>query len=259
MIFVDRREGSIDLVPYFKTKPIVTELEFGDVSFSGSYVGESLSIGVERKRVSDLIGSIASGRLSGHQIPGMIRTYYRSYLVVEGIWKGDKGTDELLVSRDGGRTFRSLFYGNKRWTGSSIYAYLTGIETFLGIPFRLTRDARSTVQLIEYLHGWWQSIHRHTSHLSLHNKTKRLTNEAPSGPCSIVPMSLREVTELKGVDKDVRYLVSTLPHIDNKRSIVIARHFKRPKDVFDATLEDWLTVPGIGKITAMDIVKFLHE
>jgi ERCC4-type nuclease len=154
MIFVDRRTGSVDLKPLLQTRSILTDLEYGDVSFSGNDQERSYNIGIERKRIRDLINSITTGRLSAHQIPGMLKAYDRSYLIIEGVWKGDRRTRELLLSNDGGRTFRSLYQGNRQWSDMRVYSYLTTIETHIGIPFRITRDARDTARMIDMIYGF---------------------------------------------------------------------------------------------------------
>jgi ERCC4-type nuclease len=257
MIFVDRREGSVDLAPLFKTKAIITTMEFGDVAFSGNNNDESISIGVERKRINDLISSISTGRLSGHQLPGMIKTYDRSYLIVEGVWKGDRRTGELLVSRDYGKSFRSLHMGMRKWSASAIYNYLTSVETFIGVPCRLTRDARDTALTIEILYGWWQNIHRHTSHIMAH---KRVNHDKPTTKiCSLSPDVVQNATTLKGVNKQVRMFALQLPHIDTKKSIDIAKHFKCVADMFKATGDEWLSIEGIGKATMNSIMEVLHN
>jgi ERCC4-type nuclease len=256
MIFVDRRVGSCELAPLLKTKAIVTELEFGDVSFAGSNNETSLSIGIERKRIRDLINSIGSGRLSAHQLPGMLANYDRSYVIVEGVWRGDRQTGELLISSDGGRTFRSLYKGNKRWSVAGVYSYLTTIETYLGVPFRMTRDARDTARTIDMLYGWWQRIERHKSHMAIHTKQFRDTVD---GPCVLAPNVMRSATNLDGVSSIVRYVSAQLPHVDSKRSIDVAKRFTCLRELFEATEKDWLSIPGIGKQTARDVMKILHN
>jgi ERCC4-type nuclease len=257
MIFVDRREGSVDLAPLLKTKAIITDMVFGDVAFTGNNNDELISIGIERKRIRDLVNSISTGRLSGHQLPGMVNAYDRSYIVVEGMWRGDKNSGELLISRDYGKTFRSLYQGNRRWSATAIHNYLTSVETFIGVPYRLTRDARDTAKTIDMLYAWWQNIHRHTSHISAHKKDNR--DKPETKICSLSPMVVQNATTLKGVNKQVRMFALQLPHIDTKRSIDIARHFSCVKDMFEASNEEWLAIDGIGKATVSSIMKVLHN
>jgi Helix-hairpin-helix motif len=92
-----------------------------------------------------------------------------------------------------------------------------------------------------------------------HTKSFRDKVDRKDGPCSLRPIGLPSQIVSDGVCLEVRYLVAQLPHIDTKRSLDIAKRFVRPKDVFAATLDDWLSIPGIGKVTAVDIMKFLHE
>src|SRR3954469_1333034 len=90
-LWIDRRIGSKDLL-----KPIIatgldaeiTELAFADVAFTGQGTnGVSVDIGIELKNLNDLVGSLRSGRLAGHQLPGLRSAYEFSWLIVEGLWR----------------------------------------------------------------------------------------------------------------------------------------------------------------------------
>ena len=253
MIFIDSREGSKDLAPLIKTPNMLCELEFGDVSFNGNSDDGTVSVGIERKKIRDLINSIATGRLSAHQLPGMIEAYDYSYIIVEGVWKGDRD-GELVISRDWGKSFLPVFYGKRKWTAEGVYNYLTTVETFLYVPYRLTRDARDTAKMIETLYKWWQNYHRHTSHLALHTKTYN----KPTGIVDLRP-GRKPVDEMEGVNKYVRYIAAQLPHIDSMRSMDVGRKFKSVKEMFEADEKAWLSIPGIGKQTIKDVFKILHE
>ena len=253
MIFIDRRTGSLDLAPLIKTPNMLCELEFGDVSFNGTSKEESVSIGIERKKIRDLLNSIATGRLSAHQLPGMLKSYDYSYIIVEGVWKGDR-SGELVISRDGGKSFLPVFYGKRKWTAEGVWNYLTTIETFMYVPFRITRGAKETAQVVETLYRWWQNYHRHTSHLALHTK-------AYNKPMGVVDLRPRQkpIDEMEGVNKYVRYIAAQLPHIEALRSIDVGKKFKSVREMFEADEKAWLSIPGIGKQTVREVFKVLHE
>jgi ERCC4-type nuclease len=94
VIFVDRRVGSKDLLSPLRQTGLeaeLVELEFADVAFSGlGTKGASVDIGVELKTLNDLVGSLRSGRLAGHQLPGLRTKYEHAWLIVEGLWKSDE-------------------------------------------------------------------------------------------------------------------------------------------------------------------------
>src|ERR1700685_3075549 len=92
MIYIDDRVGSIELLPTFQShrnRPQCSSsrLIAGDMCFSGQGAMGNCMIGVERKRLKDMLNSIRSGRFSGEQLPKLIEHYEYSYLIVEGIWR----------------------------------------------------------------------------------------------------------------------------------------------------------------------------
>ena len=90
MILVDTRAGSNELIePLLKAGLPVEEatLEFGDLAFLGrGEGGKKLTIGIEHKKMGDLVQSMTGGRLAGHQLPGMLGMYDRCWLIAEGDW-----------------------------------------------------------------------------------------------------------------------------------------------------------------------------
>src|ERR1044071_4618368 len=99
---IDDRIGSVELAPLFQSygiKPIVCRLEFGDLDFVGRGPQGGCAIVVERKRINDLVSSIQSKRLSGHQTPGMARSYDYAYLIVEGIWRPAENDQLEILNR----------------------------------------------------------------------------------------------------------------------------------------------------------------
>src|SRR5574341_1238250 len=104
MILLDDRAGSKDLAPFMpKSVPFtLTRLEYGDVAFSGRGPSGVCTVGVEIKKIPDLVDCIYSGRFAGHQLPGMLDTYDYCYLLVEGATRAGKlGT--LEYRRAGGK------------------------------------------------------------------------------------------------------------------------------------------------------------
>src|SRR5258708_669111 len=65
-------------------------LKFGDFSFFGKGPDGPIAIGIELKTVNDFVSSMLSGRLAGHQIPGLLENYQRAYVVIEGVCRMDR-------------------------------------------------------------------------------------------------------------------------------------------------------------------------
>src|SRR5229473_7700773 len=106
MLLVDDRIGSVELIPYIKRNHIQAEkirLEYGDVCMEGNGPKGKISIGVERKRLHDILACIDDGRYNQQRV-GMREMYDVSFLLVEGIWKPhEDGT--LYEGFNGGSIF----------------------------------------------------------------------------------------------------------------------------------------------------------
>jgi len=108
MIHVDPRAGSGQFRDYlnnevkFRGKKKIAmhgQLPFGDFFIPGNGPEGRITVGVELKRVADLIQCMKDGRLTGHQIPGMLRMYDWSVLLVYDEWQGKPQTGILQVKR----------------------------------------------------------------------------------------------------------------------------------------------------------------
>ena len=123
MLYVDYRQGSAQLavsleragLPVFRDAVgKLADLEFGDVTFNGRGLnGVALTIGIEHKTVADLVSSLRTERLQGHQLPGMRAAnpgekprFDFCWLIVEGKFVYD--ARGMLQRRSGARAFRPL-------------------------------------------------------------------------------------------------------------------------------------------------------
>ncbi len=257
MIYIDNRTGSKDLKPYIPDS-ILVHLDSADASFEGEGPqGTVISVGIERKRIGDLLNSIATGRLSAEQLPKMLDTYQYNYIVVEGVWRRDKHDDTLWISTDGGHTYKTP-HGRQRWTMEGVYHYLSTLQVIVNIRLFQTRTARDTAHLITYLYSWWQKPwEKHKSHLALH-KGQRLWN---------TPRELSFV-DCTGITKPslARRIAAELPGVGVDRSRDVADYFiakcTSVEDavcyMFEATEEEWRSIPGVGKVTAKMCWDALH-
>lgn len=75
-------------------------MEFGDIAFFGNGPDNVLWwIGIEYKTIDDVVACIKSGRFTGTQLPGMLRTYDICFLLVEGIARPDRERGQLVRYR----------------------------------------------------------------------------------------------------------------------------------------------------------------
>ncbi len=238
MIYIDDREGSKELEPLI-AESMVVRLEYGDACITGWGPEGEVDVGIERKRIGDLVNSISTGRLSGHQVPGMLEMYYRSYLIVEGWWKENACDGELLVRR--GKNWGKLDRGGRRFSAQGIWNYLNSIEMMGGVIVRQTRDIRDTAYLIKTIHTWWQKPwDGHSAHLQMHKQ----------GPTT-AGMGIKRPTLL-------RRIAAELPGIGWLRSISVEREFGTVENLMLANVDDLLRIEGIGKVTAKAVYEALH-
>lgn len=242
MILLDPRVGSKHLAPEFEAIGAayeLTPLEFADASFLGTGEDERpATIGVEVKNVRDLVNSMQSGRLAGHQIPGLLEQYQHVWLAVEGVYRRSRGNNVVEIPR--GSSWSPLYLGKRPVFWSQLENFLTSLEVLAGVHVRRTRTPRETAEFIHLLYEWWQKPD--------HKALKVIHRQAPR-------------TELRRLDettKQIRDLANTLPGIGYDRAMAIAKKLKSPSDLFLMTERDWREIDGVGKTLAKRIVAALH-
>ena len=232
MILIDPRAGSVDYVPRLRALgcPVdVTPLEFGDAAFTGS----GKMIGVELKKLNDVLQCIVTGRFSGHQLPGLARDYDEAYLCVEGFWRPNP-TDGVLETRRGA-AWVPCGMGKKRWMYRDLDNFLLTTEIKGGVHVRRTATEDETARMLYDLYSWWQDYDGHRSHLALNHSNR---------DCAIfAPRTLS------------RRVAAELPGIGQEKSAMIAGHFTTVRQMVNAKAAEWLKLPGIGKKIAAGIVE----
>jgi ERCC4-type nuclease len=249
MITLDDRAGSRDLYSPLLSLGVKVQLgrlPFGDLSFVGNGPdGIPQQIGIEHKRVSDVLQCITDGRFTGHQLPGLVGQYNRVWLWLEGEYRA--GRSGLLQRKlDSGR-------GEGRWVDCSmgrrsfhyheLESWLNTLEIKAGVHVRRTANQMESVTSIAALYRWWtgKDWEDHKSHLGFDL----------SGECDrallLPPHFVRRVAkELSGVGWE--------------RSAAIVKHFGTDRGIvplITAELEDWCRIDGIGKGTAVKIMREL--
>lgn len=242
MILLDPRVGSKHLAADFENLGAgfeITHLEYADASFIGlGPDDEAVTVGVEVKNVQDLANSMQSGRLAGHQIPGLLDTYQHVWLVVEGIYRRSRGSSVVEIPRGAG--WYPLHLGRRPVFWSQLENFLTSLEALAGIHMRHTRTSRETAEFIHLLHDWWQKPD--------HKSLKVIHRPAPRA----------ELARLDDVTRQIRDIAGTLPGIGYDRAMAIAKACKSPADLFMWTDRDFQKVPGVGRTLAKRIVASLH-
>src|SRR5580704_11288745 len=114
-LLIDRRESlrpaGRELITHLRRYDLdlslELELEYGDATFSGSGESGDSLIGIEHKRLSDLVAGMKDHRLSGHQLRGLWRLYDYVFLFVEGCWRPGPGGEIEELGPNGWHTFIS--------------------------------------------------------------------------------------------------------------------------------------------------------
>lgn len=240
MITIDSRVGSREMLQYFpKNTAELGRLEFADAAFLGQLGEETVSVGVERKALSDLLSSMQTGRLAGVQLRGLLACYDVVYMIVEGIYRpGQNG--ELTVPR--GKTWVPMQLGRRRYGMRELDSFCNTLAIEAGLQIRQTSTIRQTSMLVYNLYTWWQK-NSHHSHLGMHKN-----RFAESGVDGI----------LLGRPSLLRRFAAELPGIGWKKSKEIAEHFGSIRVMVAADVKEWKKVPGIGKVLAERIVNELR-
>lgn len=253
-ISLDYRTGSKELAPLFTPYGIKVEtkkLDFGDLAFEGNGPTGRSSIVIERKVIGDLVASMQSKRLSGHQMPGMAESYDYCYLIVEGIWRpgpdGElqmgQGTFDAEVAF-GGRW--SSGYGNRRLLYRAVDNYLATLELHAGVIYRRTLSPAETVAVVVDLYRWWNEKlwEAHSSHLGVY------------APAIAKPGKGRLNLARRRVSLAEKWAMQ-LEGIETKAQQVAA-HFGSAKAMANAEAGDWLEIKGIGKVIAKQAVEAIN-
>lgn len=228
MILVDSRAGSQDfLKPLAKMGLPVesTTLEYGDFAFLGrGEGGASLYIGIEHKRVSDLVQSLSSGRLQGHQLRGMLDTYDRPWLLIEGDWTHDEqGRVSMFAAKGKRRALRGAP------PAVELEKRILTLETRGGLRVRHTATRRDSLRFLCALYYFWtdKALDEHRSHLAVY---------APDLDRALaLPIS------------DFRRIVSQIPGIGYRTSAAVEAHFQGSfRRMMFAGVEEWAEIKTVG-------------
>lgn len=240
-ILVDDREGSKNLIPLLGNLAISTRLDFGDAAFGGNGPDGDFMIGVEVKTVRDLISSEMTGRLAGHQLPGLLSSYGRVYLLVVGYYRADA---HGYIEVQNGKT-------PWRWHRVSLgargmpYSYLEGFLQSLseaGVTVKLVGDYRQAACWLAATQRWWGKPY--DKHKSLHKFNR-------SGSASIAPSGASPNQEF------VARVAKEFPGVGWDRAWAASNVFPSVRDMVCADTHAWEGVAGIGKVIAKAVVRAL--
>lgn len=252
MMLLDDRESDLNFLrPALRDLGIqsdVTRLDYGDACFLGLGPGGDCSVGIERKKIPDLIHSMQDRRLSGHQLRGMYQTYDFCFLLIEGMWRaGDHGAVETFngaAKSPWQPYYTRLGGGTKTWRGQAVsfrqlMNYLTTLELCGHVKLRFASTQWQTAHLYASLYYWftekpWED---HASCNEIYAKGQ--------GPRRDITGS---ASALAGGNKPhfARLVAMQIPGIDGRERHVVKR-FSTAREMANATLAEWVSLPWVTK------------
>lgn len=237
MILVDSRTGSVEIAPLLQ-KPIVCHLEYADFAFSGNGPSGPVNVGIERKALVDLLQSMTSGRLSGHQLIGLTQQYDWVYLLVEGIWRPDRHTGLLQhINRQG--KWAAVSQGSRRFMARDIYSFINTLQVMCGVITVVTSNHWETAMWLTACHGWWnKDWDKHRSHLQFQKPVVHARLSKPS-------LVTKVASQFTGIGWD--------------KARKIGEEFGSIGELMEATEEELAEVEGIGPKLAEQIVREINE
>lgn len=295
MILIDSSAGSRELVNYAPlNNPSIASLvslsissdtkSSADISFCGNGPNNTrISIGIEYKRLGDLISSIHSGRLNATQIQSLTTEYDIVYVLISGEYRcGPDGNLEIpsehhnISQRDGKyywyvkgisyqgpfdtksdaiESYRAesrkwqtyTFIGNKPLPWGYVESFLLSLSA-VGINHKHFTSPNDCAQWIGCAYRWYSKKWEKHHSLRTFDKSKDLGSPAIMYDVDSLTKSRMEVA--KGI------LPSGLGY---ERCLEIAKHFTSIYEMISANESEWVKIKGIGKVLAKSIVSRIRE
>lgn len=252
MILIDPRDGgkklksneegfSTSAVRYLRSLGVFAEkclLDSADLCFEGNGPDGTITIGIERKSLHDMLACIEDGRYND-QRRKMKKAYGVSILMVEGLWRAHE--DGWLMQ--GWPNSNGVSWGYCRPRGrpilfSVLYNYLLSVA-HSGVTVTYPADSYQLCCQVKAAYHYYQKRWKdHTAMLDM--KTIALPTLELNGP------SL------------VRKWAADIDAIGTKRSMQAERLFKKPIKLATADEMAWLGIDGISPAMATRIVRQIH-
>ena len=237
-MIIDDRDGSREFALTYPLSElaVLSRLESGDVSITGNGPDDSiLAVGVEVKSLSDLLQSMANGRL-GDQLTQLTSAYDQSWLLTYGEYRAHPGSGDLQVAR--GQRWRS----ESRAGRPLPVGYLEGAlltYTAAGVHHKHVEDEVQAAFWLACLEKWWYKPW--SEHRAFHKFNR-------AGDLSIIPDIAPDMLQRMRIAAD-------LPGVGWERALAAAVSFTSVRAMINATESQWCDVPGIGKVIARAIVR----
>lgn len=215
------------------------KLDGGDLMFLGAGPGgREVTIGVEFKKLNDLLSSLRSQRLQGHQLFELQHYDFR-FLLVEGRWAHDDAGRVAIQSK-----FKLQWHpAPGGFSAAELDKTLLGLTLRAGVVVKETQNRRESVRWITSLYRNFNDVgwEDHTSHTGVFR------------PATLIRPS------------PFRNFIMGIPTIGAKTSKAVEEFFTHPltgkaspRRAVAARAHEWQQIDGVGKKTAASIDAFLE-
>lgn len=244
-LYVTESPNDDDLAKALGSMALRIPIPHGDVIFWGNSDTDVIRILVERKKLGDMASCILDGRYLAQAQAARDAGIDVLILIAEGNMRSnpEDGMIDVPVWSIDPTTFKrkQVWVPLKPTISYSRFdQYLTELDYLAGIIVKRSRDVLETAAQIKAL--WLNFQTPPSKHGSLH----QIFESVPLGPVLLTRPSL------------VRRMAKELNGIGWSRSAAVAQHFFSIRAMVDATEEEWMTIEGVGKGTAMKVVAALQ-
>lgn len=221
-----------------------------DVLIAGNGPRGGLLVAVEVKDVRDLIQSADTGRLQAEgegQLQVMLADYDQSWLLWYGTVRcgADGNLEEPGGSGPNGRCLWRPFTKSGSTTGKPLPCdYLDSMliaVAAMGVHVHHVANEKQAARWLASLYRYW------TKPFDEHRFTHTF-NAAPRFPKAIPGVTPQQL-------KRARRVFDRYTGLGMERALAAARHFESVRAMANAGEEEWMKVPGIGKVIARQMVE----
>lgn len=237
-LLVDDRIGSREFAKPLKRLGCpakVQRLPFADFAFDIHGPHGWMSVGVERKTVTEMLGAVGDSRFVGKQLPGLVKSYDLVILIVEGIANPDRHTGLLMSGK------YAAGFGPGRHVYESYKKFQLTLALKAGVIIEPTSGFHHTMHLIHALYQWgtkpWDQ-----------HKAAYKVESLQADRLILDERTMRRQT------------FAQWPGIGWKYSAMVSEYFPSVKAASNATAGQWRKALKIatGTKRVMTIVKFLN-
>jgi hypothetical protein len=260
LILDDREDSYIQKALATYDLPVATSrLDFGDAMWEGCGPAGACLVGVERKRLPDLIASMKDRRLAGWQIRGMSKAYDYICLIVEGVWRPTP-SGAIEVHEHG--SWRPLYHQRQGISYRQVTSYISSLTYRAGLFVWRTSSAAETAAwyVSEYM-SWQKPWGDHHAHETIY----------ADGPSKHRKGQQRGRAMIATRDPGlVEQVAAQFPHLDRRAWLAggkfrTVREMVTPRPLTKAEMEEmyrrWreaLKITG-GKKIVGDVMEAIHD